>query len=176
VAGALDGPRYRARQVLAVLRSRSRPVDPAPANAVLPPELARIWAAMPPEDQSHGLSVLEAVKSETSDITALQAALLHDAGKAQAGVGIAHRSLRVLLAKRWPGLWLVLAGTPTGWRRPFWAVANHPARGAVWVASAGGSPELAMLVRHHEEDAPAEWAGTDLLRWHACLARADARL
>jgi hypothetical protein len=139
--------------------------------------LHEIFRAMPPEDQSHGIAVLAALTSEgESDAPLLQAALLHDSGKACAGVGVLHRSARVMLSWAWPSLWKWLAGEPTGWRRPFWVVANHPERGAVWVSAAGGGAMLAELVRHHEDEAPAEWSGTPLAEWHAALARADARL
>jgi hypothetical protein len=132
---------------------------------------------MPVEDQRHGLAVLTALEAAgETGAPVLQAALLHDAGKAQAGVGVPQRSLRVLLAKSWPAAWRELTRKPTGWRRGFWAVANHPERGAVWIRSRGGPDELVELVRHHEEPAPERWAGTDLARWHAALARADAEL
>ena len=168
---------YRVGQVFAVRRARTHPPDPEAVAAILPEPLHQIFRAMPPEDQSHGMAVLAALTADgETDAPLLQAALLHDAGKAEAGVGVLHRSARVLLASTWPALWRRLSAHPTGWRRPFWAVAHHPERGAIWVSASGGSPPLADLVRRHEEDAPAEWSGTPLQRWHAALARADARL
>jgi hypothetical protein len=134
-----------------------------------------VFDAMPVEDRSHGLAVLAALEDQgETDRALLEAALLHDAGKAMARVRIAHRVARVLLASSAPRLWGWLSARPTGWRRPFWVVANHPERGAVWVASRGGEPDLVALIRHHESPAPGGWADTDLGRWHASLAAVDA--
>lgn len=144
---------------------------------MLPDNLQALFAAMPVEDRRHGLQVMAALRaSGTTDLPLLQAGLLHDLGKAEARVGIVHRAARVVLARRAPGVWAWLAGTPTGWRRPFWAVANHPERGAVWIASAGGTDDLVELVRNHEHRLPVEWTGTARGRWHAALAAADAQL
>ncbi len=144
---------------------------------MLPKNLQPLFAAMPVEDRQHGMQVLAALQADgATDPPVLQAGLLHDLGKAEAGVGVIHRVARVLLARSLPPLWTRLAGTPTGWRRPYWAVANHPERGAVWVASAGGSDDLIELVRHHENPPPAEWSGTARARWHAALTAADAHL
>jgi hypothetical protein len=166
----------RAGQFFRALEARHHPPDTAPARAVLPGDLFDLFERMPPEDQRHGLAVLALLvgRGET-DPPLLQAALLHDLGKAEAGVGLPHRVGRVLLRRRARPLWRWLSGWPTGWRRPFWAIAHHPARGAVWVETAGGGPDLAALIRYHEARPPADWAGTDLARWHAALAWADAQ-
>jgi hypothetical protein len=166
---------YRVRQVWAALSARRNPPDDAPARAVLPPPLFALFRQMPVEDRRHALAVLAALSARGErDEPLLQAALLHDVGKANAGVGLVHRVSRVLLWRRSPPLWRWLAGSPTGWRRPFWVVANHPARGASWVESQGGQADLVALIRFHEQPMPAEWAGQDLGRWHTALARADA--
>jgi hypothetical protein len=130
---------------------------------------------MLPEDRQHGLEVLSILDGPANDPTLRQAALLHDVGKANAGIRLEHRVLRVLLSRRAPRLWSWLAGEPTGWRRPFWVVTNHPERGAVWVESVGGGHDLAALIRFHESDPPAEWASSRLGRLHATLADADAQ-
>jgi hypothetical protein len=80
--------------------------------------------------------------------------------------------LRVVLKPGWPAAWRWLSGAPTGWRRPYWVVANHPERGAVWVETAGGSPELVELIRYHEADPPEHWSA-ETRRRHAILAEAD---
>lgn len=131
---------------------------------------------MPLEDQRHGLAVLMLLRQrgETAPVL-LQAGLLHDVGKAAAGVCLHHRIARVLLRGSMPPLWRWLCAKPTGWRRPFWVVANHPERGAVWVASQGGAAELVALIRHHERRPPEAWTGSDLAAWHAALSWADAR-
>jgi hypothetical protein len=159
--------------VAELFAARVRPPEAAAAREVLDPALYSAFEQMPPEDRHHGLEMLAAVRDAGVDAPPLlAAALLHDVGKANAGVGLWPRVLRVLLAGTVPGLWNRLASSPTGWRRPFWVVANHPERGAVWVASLGGSPELVDLIRHHESDAPAAWPAP-LRQWHAILAAAD---
>jgi len=107
------------------------------------------------------------------DSSLLTAALLHDAGKAESGVTVLHRVARVVLRRPAAPLWRYLSGWPTGWRRPFWAVAHHAERGAVWVASLGGAPEVVALIRYHERAAPPAWDGTEQGRRHAALTAAD---
>jgi len=171
-----DAVRLRVGQFFGALAARRRPPDDAPARRVLPEPLGRLFAAMPAEDRRHGLRVLAGLEAAGErDPLLLQAALLHDVGKAEAGVGLVHRVARVLLARRAGPVWSWLAGWPTGWRRPFWVVANHPARGAVWVEAVGGDPDLAQLIRHHEAEAPPSWVGTPQGRRHAALAAVDAR-
>jgi hypothetical protein len=53
-------------------------------------------------------------------------------------------------------------------------LARHPERGAVWVETVGGPPEMVALIRYHEADAPSDWGGTELGRLHAALSAADA--
>jgi hypothetical protein len=173
----LSAGAYRVRQFFEAIGARRSPPDLGPARRVLPPPLFALFERMPAEDRRHGLQAMAALEAQGQvDTTLLQAALLHDVGKAEAGVGLAHRVARVLLRRAAPPLWRWLSGWPTGWRRPFWAVANHPARGAVWVETQGGSDALVALIRYHESDPPVDWAGTDLARWHAALAAVDARL
>lgn len=167
---------YRVGQFVTAVRSAVRPPDPTPAREVLPPDLLALFHRMPPADRAHGLTVLSELQAAGhEDPVLLQAALIHDVGKAEARVTVVHRVARVLL--RWiaPSVWDWLAGGPTGWRRPFWVVANHPARGAVWVETSGGSPELVALIRYHEDDTPDAWAGTVQARRHEALAAVDAR-
>ena len=167
---------YRPGQVLSVLAARRTPPDLSPARQVLPAELMSLFESMPPEDQRHGLRVMSDLQARgESGLALLQAGLLHDLGKAGAGVGLPHRIMRVLLRKPLPRVWAMMTSRPTGWQRPFWVVANHPERGAVWVHSAGGSDALVDLIRYHESKIPAAWAGTALEKQHAALAWADAR-
>ena len=172
----LSAARYRISQVGSFLAARRLPPDDGPAAEVLPVDLLALFRQMPPEDRRHALRVLADLRSRGAVAPELlQAGLLHDLGKAGAGVGLIHRVARVVLRRRVPPLWRWLIACPTGWRRPFWVVAHHPERGAVWVETAGAAPEVAALVRHHEQRAPAEWSGTPLAGWHAELAWADAR-
>jgi len=171
----LAAARYRNRQFWHAVAARRRAIDPAPAAAVLPPPLFALFERMSAEDRQHGLDVLARLRAAGATAPALlQAGLLHDLGKAEAGVGLPHRVARVVLRGAAPPLWRWLSGCPTGWRRPFWAVANHPDRGAVWIETAGAAPDVVALVRFHEREAPAEWRGTPLAAWHGALCVADA--
>lgn len=170
--GALD----RAGQFFRALGARRSPPDPAPAAALLSPALFALFRRMPPEDRRHGLAVLALIRRRGEPPPALAAAaLLHDLGKAEAGIGLRHRVARVLLRRSARPLWRWLAGWPTGWHRPFWVMANHPERGAIWAETAGAPPDTVALIRHHERHAPADWAGTPLAEMHATLAWADAQ-
>ena len=166
---------HRGSQFLTALAAEARPPDDGPALVVLPQHLAVLFGRMAPPDRRHGLDVFHRLRAGGhTDPVLLQAALLHDVGKAEAGITVVHRAARVLLARRAGPLWRWLSGRPTGWRRPFWVVANHAERGALWMTTQGASAELVALVRYHELAAPPEWAGTPQERRHAALAEVDA--
>jgi len=163
-------------QFFAALAARRHPPDDTPARPVLSPDLYALFARMSPEDRSHGLEMLALLLADgQSDTILLQAGLLHDVGKADSGVGLTHRILRVLLVGHVGWLWRQLSGTPTGWRQSFWVIANHPQRGADRLAERGADEALVELVRYHESVPPAEWAGTAQARRHAALSAMDAR-
>ena len=167
---------YRVQQFFSALAARRNPPDIDPARDLLPPQLLALFAQMPAEDQRHGLTVLADLRERgESAEPLLQAALLHDVGKSGAGVGLPHRVARVLFKKPLPPFWRWLSGCPTGWRRPYWVVANHPSRGATWVGTEGGSKDLVGLIRFHESRPPEAWQESEKVAWHAALAWADAR-
>jgi hypothetical protein len=175
-AEALGAIRYRAGQFFAALGARRHPPDEAPAARILPPDMLALFGRMPVEDRRHGLEVLARLEAGgAQDPVLLQAALLHDVGKAEAGVGLVHRVARVALRGLCPPLWRWLSQTPTGWRRPFWAVANHPARGAAWVASLGADPALERLIRHHEAALPEDGSDDADIDRQRALAAVDAQ-
>lgn len=164
------------RQFFTALAARQRPPDNGPAREVLPPELYALFCRMSPEDRFHGLEVLSLLLAAGhSDPVLLQAGLLHDVGKVEGGVGVRHRILRVLLAPRLPRLWRWLCRCPSGWRRSFYVIANHPELGAQRLASLGAPQELVELVRFHESPPPKEWRDELQGERHAALAAADAR-
>lgn len=167
---------YRVGQFFTALTAVWHPPDIGPARQRLSGPLLDVFERMPPADQRHGLTVLAELQSQgENDELLLDTALLHDCGKAESGVMVVHRVMRVLLASTVPPAWSWLTSQPTGWRRPFWVVANHPERGAAWVESCGGDHEMVSLIRYHEETAPADWMGTEQGRRHAALAAVDAR-
>jgi hypothetical protein len=168
---------YRVGQLVDALTASIRPPDPTPARRVLDGPLMALFLHMPPADRKHGLAVMAVLDARgETDVTLMQAALLHDVGKTDAGITVVHRSARVLLSGRLGAVWAFLTRSAGGWRRPLWMLANHPELGARLVAGAGGSRDLVDIVRFHENTPPAEWSGADQGRRHAALATLDARM
>jgi hypothetical protein len=168
--------RVRVRQFFAALAARRHPPDESPAWQVLTADQLALFRRMSPEDRSHGLEVLRLLRTDGNlDPILLQAGLLHDVGKADSGVGLPHRILRVLLARRARPLWHELSRSRVGFRESFWVLANHPEIGADRLAASGAERELVELVRYHESESPAAWSGTPQSARHAALASADAR-
>lgn len=127
-------------------------------------QMALFWR-MARCDQRHALDVLRTLcQAGHHDETLLQAALLHDVGKAAAKLTIWHRVAVVLLQRFAPGWLARLAAHGRGWRAPFAAHARHPQVGAQWVIQAGSSVEVGELVRRHHEPAP-ENGRLAILQW-----------
>lgn len=108
--------------------------------------------AMELQDQRHSLNVFyQLSEAGHDDRELLQAALLHDVGKARAGLGICHRVAIVLLRAIRPGLVRGIGSADRrSWRNPFWVHQHHGQLGAELVARRGGSKKLVELVRHHQ--------------------------
>lgn len=119
--------------------------------------LMPLFSSLPQNEQRHGLDVLQTVRRQGgSDRLLLQAALLHDMGKAEARVSVIERSLAVFLGAVFPaGLKAWRRLLPTFGRR-YAAYLDHAALGARRLA-AEGAQELAAVVReHHDRDAKLE--------------------
>lgn len=145
---------YRARQFWGRLWAHKRPVDLAAARRVLPPELYKLFEAMPRGDQLHALCVLARLSQQgavSSDLA--QAALLHDVGKTGGRLGLPYRVAIVLLGAISP-MWLegLACSDVDSWRFPFFVHRHHAALGAERCAQAGCSKQVAALVRLHEAD------------------------
>lgn len=150
------GALYRVRQFLGALA----PASTADTGAflLLTPEARALFDRLSPAYRRHSARVLSRLQAAGhTEHQLLKAALLHDVGKAGAGITLCHRVLYVLLGHWAPGLLHWLAGTPaaSGWRRPFYAQANHAALGAAMLSEIGEDPVVVGLVaRHH--DLPAQ--------------------
>lgn len=150
---------YRVRQFLRAVTAYLAPLNAAEraeAHAALPEPARPLFDAMPRNDQRHSLAVLRTLRTAGHNETALlQAALLHDAAKAAAGLTLLHRVAIVLLKAFRPQIlraWAVLPQPPRpDLRYPFWAHANHPAAGADMAAGAGCDPVAVLLIRRHQE-------------------------
>ncbi len=148
--------RYRVRQFFGGLLARVTEADRREADAVLPPP-ARLWFRSLPRDlQWHGLQVMRDLKRAGIDHTAvLAAALLHDAGKAEASSGPIQRAAAVLarhLAPDW-----VARRSGIDWRSAYgldriMAVAQqHPQIAADIAQGCGCDPITIDLIRRHQD-------------------------
>ena len=121
----------------------------------LPPEAAGLFEALPIGDQRHGLDVAMALLARgEDDPDLLAAALLHDAGKAEAGLTIFHRAAVVLL-QAGRSQWLDSLGDKSegDWRRPFWVHQHHGEIGAALAQGAGCSETTVWLIANHHGQA-----------------------
>lgn len=150
---------YRVRQFFRALAAYLAPLtdaERAEAYAALPDKARSLFDAMPRNDQHHSLAVLRTLRAAGHGEPALlQAALLHDAAKAFAGLTLLHRVAIVLLKAFRPQVlaaWAALPHPPRAdLRYPFWAHANHPTTGADMAAAAGCDPLAVLLIRRHQE-------------------------
>jgi predicted hydrolase (HD superfamily) len=166
--------RYRIWQGVRALFAWTRPLDLAPAEALLSPALLALFKRMRRSEQLHSLGVLETLRARGHDHPdLLVAGLLHDVGKSRAPIGLVGRTLVVLVRAFLPGrYWQWARGKANGWRRAFVVAEAHPAWGAEMVSEAGASALVVALVRRHQEKIGE--TGTEEERLLAALQAADA--
>ncbi len=147
---------YRARQFFGGLTARVSEADRRAADEVLPPA-ARAWFRSLPRDlQWHGLQVMgDLQRTGYDDRDLLAAALLHDAGKAEASMGPVQRAVVVGARKLAPD-W-VARRSSLDWRsarridRVLAVAAQHPHIAAERAAQCGCSPVTVDLIRRHQD-------------------------
>ncbi len=158
VSAFLQKARYRSAQFFRALGARMTADDRALVESVLTtPAQRALFNRMPTADQHHAVAVLRTLRAEGHDHPALmQAALLHDAAKSEAGITIFHRVVVVLLEAFRPAWLARLArdGERSFWRRPFARYLTHPAIGADWAEAAGCQPTVVSLIRRHQSPIP----------------------
>ncbi|MHB1316999.1 MAG: hypothetical protein ACYCYF_00095 [Anaerolineae bacterium] len=125
-----------------------------------------LFGRMSPGDQDHAICVLLGVQRLSTATAALtKAALLHDVGKAGAGLNLGRRAVIVVLGAL--GLLdRVASQNANSWRHPFYLHLHHAERGAQLCADAGCAPEVVALVRWHDtnpESVPDQTAPIDLV-------------
>jgi hypothetical protein len=143
---------YRALQFFRAMFAPVRAHEYELVEQLLSPAQAALFRRMARCDQRHGLDVLYALqKAGHQQRALLQAALLHDVGKAGSGLTIWHRVAVVLLQRLAPNWLARLAAGGRGWRAPFAAHSRHPQTGARWAASADCAPVVVDLIHKHHD-------------------------
>jgi hypothetical protein len=152
----------QARQFVRHLTGRVTPPERAASTAWLEPAQIRLFDAMHPADQRHGLDVVEALRSagHGDDTELLLAGLLHDASKGPT-VGVWHRVAWSLGEHYGPLVEGPLAHLP-GFRGAFDILRDHADRSAALARTAGCSPRTADLIRHQAD--PADPVAGEALR------------
>lgn len=152
------GPLYRIAQLRRAISVRPGPPALTRARSYLTNEQWRLFAAMSPRDQWHGIETLRLLHVagwEDEDLAV--AALLHDAGKGY--IRLHERVLYVLLARP-PWLLRRLASARGyAWRAALHRSLHHAEDGARLALRAGASARAAQLIATHHRpllgDAPA---------------------
>ncbi|MGQ9517006.1 MAG: HD domain-containing protein [Anaerolineae bacterium] len=149
------GAAYRVSQFLRALGARLTPAERAWAQSLLTPAAFELFAALPRQDQRHGMDVALALRDAgVMEPAVLAAALLHDAGKARSQLTLFHRTAMVLLQAGRPALLHALGDEEQeGWRRPFWVHLHHPEIGAELAEAAGCAELTVWLIGHHHRPA-----------------------
>ena len=161
---------YRMRQLWQALGFHAESIDARTLEEYLNPEQRELFQSMPAAEQRHSLATLRTLQAKGHfEQALLQAALLHDAGKAGGRVRLWHRVATVLLRSLAPALLVPLARNEPGtWRYPFFVQLHHAERGAALAAEAGTHALAVALIRWHHS-APHESAlgpqAQELLTW-----------
>ena len=133
--------------------ARIRPHERELVAQQLGPSLETLFWQMDRCDQRHGLDVYHTLhKAGHRDAALLQAALLHDVGKAGGGLTLVHRVTVVLLEKHAPHLLERWTQDGRTWRAPLVRHVQHAQLGAQWVLEADISPQAAEWIRRHHTD------------------------
>lgn len=143
---------YRVQQAVNYVIDRPSPADRQLVTSLLSPALARLFYTMSPGDRAHAIRVCRSLRERgVADRTLLQAALLHDVGKAR-GVPIPYRVAYTLLKRFAPTMLMRVCVEPApAWRQPFVTLHQHPEIGAQLAVDAGASADIVALIRAHQD-------------------------
>jgi len=166
---------YRFGQFLMRTRAGDAAVARETAQAALPGAAYELFQEMSPGDQVHAVCVFRAVgAARGASVDLLQAALLHDVGKARASLTLPRRALIVFLESLGGGLLERLASPdPKSWRYPFYVHVHHAELGALRCREAGCSPLTVALVRNHKAPVDDVVADAELKEGLVALKQAD---
>ena len=104
-------------------------------------------------DQAHTYQVFKMLQSAGhTNQHLLTAALLHDIGKSQYRISVWDRVWPVLVKKIAPNVYYRWGNAePTGWKRPFVIIKQHPDWGADMTEVIGTHPTAVSLIRRHQD-------------------------
>ncbi|MCC6340377.1 MAG: hypothetical protein KJ056_06425 [Acidimicrobiia bacterium] len=150
-------PWHLTRRFLGSLpRSPPDPADEAWAARALEPGERTLWVRLGDRDRRHLVGVARRVEvaltgtPHAGDPRWIAAALLHDAGKVEAGLGVAGRVVATLAGVAAPRRTRTWAGRP-GYRGRIGRYLLHPDIGARLVREVGGRPEVAVWAEVHQD-------------------------
>jgi hypothetical protein len=124
------------------------------ARAHLLPGEVDLWSQMSGPDRRHAVTVARRVNS--TDRAVVAAALLHDVGKIEAGLGPFGRSAATVAAAVLGHERVAAWSNRPGWRGRFGRYVLHPDLGGLLLAGAGSDPlTMAWATEHHRP--PERW-------------------
>jgi hypothetical protein len=148
-----------------------RPGGPSAADEawvaeVLDPGELAVWSRMAGHDRRHAVGVARRVDAalastdQAGDRRWLAAALLHDVGKLDAGLGVFARVGATLAGAAAGHEWADVWSTKRGITRRVGLYLRHPELGAARIRVAGGPEEAAVWAGAHHT--PSAWPATGL--------------
>jgi hypothetical protein len=147
------------------------PGAPKPAatrrvEEILTPSELALWRALPNHDRRYSIRVAQLVERDLAgteyagDPRWLAAALLHDTGKLDAGLGVIGRSAATITAALAGERRVTSWQSASGWRGRVATYFHHDELGARRIRDAGGRDEAAAWTfAHHHRD---RWAATGI--------------
>jgi len=144
---------YRLWQFFTRLTARPSPLDIGQARYLLSEAAFGLFSRMRRGDMVHAICVYRRlVCLGVDDAELLQAALLHDVGKVDGRLSLAHRSVIILLERVGVGLCdRAIGPSPSSWRYPFYVHLHHAEIGANLCRQVGCSDRVTRLVLHHKD-------------------------
>ncbi|HEV3452268.1 MAG TPA: hypothetical protein VG869_13865 [Acidimicrobiia bacterium] len=163
----MSRPGHLARRFVGALRPGGpRPGDVAWVGGVLEDEERTLWSRMASHDRRHSVLVARRVERALAGTDAagdprwLAAALLHDVGKLDAGLGVLGRVGATLAGGAAGHEWAETWSTRRGITRRVGLYLRHGELGATRIRVAGGREEAARWAAAHHT--PAAWSETGI--------------